>query len=159
MCDVLSLYIDLCVGILIDVLNFVLTYIHTYKHRQTHSLPLCPAPFFLLPSIPSLLTHTTQLTHSYPSLTSPQPSPSLLPFTTRTPGKWHLGGMREENRLQRTNDDNCHFPSPNQHGFEEYISGHFHGNLFIISSVFVFLCLCVFVLFCFCFFCFRLILS
>lgn len=37
-------------------------------------------------------------------------------------GKWHLGGMREELRLERANKDQCSRPSPNQHGFEEYIS-------------------------------------
>jgi hypothetical protein len=37
-------------------------------------------------------------------------------------GKWHLGGMREEMRVRRTLNDDCRKPSPNQHGFEEYIS-------------------------------------
>ncbi len=37
-------------------------------------------------------------------------------------GKWHLGGMREELRRDRAYHDRCSRPSPNQHGFEEYIS-------------------------------------
>jgi arylsulfatase A-like enzyme len=37
-------------------------------------------------------------------------------------GKWHLGGMREEQRKDRVYKDDCSRPSPNQHGFEEYIS-------------------------------------
>jgi arylsulfatase A-like enzyme len=43
-------------------------------------------------------------------------------YYTGHSGKWHLGGMREEQRLARANDDNCEWPSPNQHGFETYIS-------------------------------------
>ncbi len=42
-------------------------------------------------------------------------------FTVHS-GKWHLGGMREELRRDRTERDQCSRPSPNQHGFEEYIS-------------------------------------
>jgi hypothetical protein len=47
-------------------------------------------------------------------------------------GKWHLGGMREEMRVRRTLDDDCSRPSPNQHGFEEYISG--------IGCIYVYIC-------------------
>ena len=36
-------------------------------------------------------------------------------------GKWHLGGMREEQRLARLKGK-CNRPGPNQHGFEEYVS-------------------------------------
>ena len=114
-----------------------LPFSHTRLNSPTpppHSCPLLHVPLAHFLS-PSLLLYL-------PSSYLPPSLISLLPFPTRTPGKWHLGGMREENRLQRTNDDNCHFPSPNQHGFEEYISGHFHQNLFFISNVFVFLCLC-----------------
>jgi hypothetical protein len=34
-------------------------------------------------------------------------------------GKWHLGGMREEMRIDRVKKEKCRDPSPNQHGFEE----------------------------------------
>ncbi len=37
-------------------------------------------------------------------------------------GKWHLGGMREEFRVDRVRSSSCGIPGPNQHGFEEYIS-------------------------------------
>ena len=37
-------------------------------------------------------------------------------------GKWHIGGMREEMRVDRANKDVCVYGSPNQHGFEEYTS-------------------------------------
>lgn len=43
-------------------------------------------------------------------------------YFTAHSGKWHIGGMREENRRQRANGDDCSVPGPNQHGFEEYIS-------------------------------------
>ncbi len=43
-------------------------------------------------------------------------------YFTGHSGKWHLGGMREEQRVQRTMNDNCEKPSPNQHGFETYVS-------------------------------------
>lgn len=43
-------------------------------------------------------------------------------YYTGHSGKWHLGGMREEQRLRRVKDDNCARPSPNQHGFEHYVS-------------------------------------
>ena len=44
-------------------------------------------------------------------------------YYTAHSGKWHLGGMREEMRLDRVNKDQCSRGSPNQHGFEEYVSG------------------------------------
>lgn len=43
-------------------------------------------------------------------------------YYTAHSGKWHLGGMREEQRIDRVQKNNCSHPSPNQHGFEEYIS-------------------------------------
>lgn len=43
-------------------------------------------------------------------------------YYTAHSGKWHLGGMREECRVDRAYKDNCKRPSPNQHGFEEYTS-------------------------------------
>lgn len=43
-------------------------------------------------------------------------------YFTLHSGKWHLGGMREELRRDRAYNDLCSRPSPNQHGFEEYIS-------------------------------------
>lgn len=43
-------------------------------------------------------------------------------YFTAHSGKWHLGGMREEQRLKRVKDDNCVHPSPNQAGFEHYVS-------------------------------------
>lgn len=43
-------------------------------------------------------------------------------YFTAHSGKWHLGGMREEMRKDRVYNDQCNRPSPNQHGFEEYIS-------------------------------------
>jgi len=43
-------------------------------------------------------------------------------YFTGHSGKWHLGGMREEQRVQRAYRDDCQWPSPNQHGFETYIS-------------------------------------
>lgn len=43
-------------------------------------------------------------------------------YFTLHSGKWHLGGMREEQRRDRAYSDQCSRPSPNQHGFEEYIS-------------------------------------
>eukprot|EP01038_Epipyxis_sp_PR26KG_P008225 gene8225-11131_t len=43
-------------------------------------------------------------------------------YYTMHSGKWHLGGMREEMRVDRAYHDKCSRPSPNQHGFEEYIS-------------------------------------
>jgi hypothetical protein len=43
-------------------------------------------------------------------------------YFTAHSGKWHLGGMREELRRDRAYQDKCSRPSPNQHGFEEYIS-------------------------------------
>ena len=43
-------------------------------------------------------------------------------YYTAHSGKWHLGGMREEQRLDRVARDQCSRPSPNQHGFEEYYS-------------------------------------
>ena len=43
-------------------------------------------------------------------------------YATMHSGKWHLGGMREEMRRDRVYNDKCGDPSPNQHGFEEYIS-------------------------------------
>ena len=43
-------------------------------------------------------------------------------YYTAHSGKWHLGGMREEQRVDRVYKDMCSRPSPNQHGFEEYIS-------------------------------------
>jgi arylsulfatase A len=43
-------------------------------------------------------------------------------YFTAHSGKWHIGGMREENRKQRAQGDDCTVPGPNQHGFEEYIS-------------------------------------
>lgn len=43
-------------------------------------------------------------------------------YATMHSGKWHLGGMREEQRRDRVYQDKCGNPSPNQHGFEEYIS-------------------------------------
>ena len=55
-------------------------------------------------------------------------------------GKWHLGGMREENRLDRTERDACVRPSPNQHGFEEYISGK--RNMLVKFSPYC-VCVCV----------------
>ena len=76
--------------------------LYTYKHEDAHTNT---SPFL------------TFLYLSFP-----------FPSFTRTPGKWHLGGMREENRIDRTEKDQCHFPSPNQHGFEEYVSGNFYGN-------------------------------
>ena len=33
-----------------------------------------------------------------------------------------MTGMREEQRLDRVQRDQCSRPSPNQHGFEEYYS-------------------------------------
>ena len=45
--------------------------------------------------------------------------------------------MREENRLDRTQRDKCVRPSPNQHGFEEYISGK-QISLFFLSSLYFF---------------------
>lgn len=43
-------------------------------------------------------------------------------YKTLHSGKWHLGGMREEYRVDRVYHDKCSYPSPNQHGFDEYIS-------------------------------------
>jgi arylsulfatase A-like enzyme len=43
-------------------------------------------------------------------------------YYTAHSGKWHLGGMREEMRIDRAYHDNCSRGSPNQHGFEEYVS-------------------------------------
>jgi arylsulfatase A-like enzyme len=43
-------------------------------------------------------------------------------YYTAHSGKWHLGGMREEMRVDRAYRDQCHVGSPNQHGFEEYVS-------------------------------------
>jgi hypothetical protein len=43
-------------------------------------------------------------------------------YYTAHSGKWHLGGMREEMRVDRARHDQCSIGSPNQHGFEEYIS-------------------------------------
>ena len=43
-------------------------------------------------------------------------------YYTAHSGKWHLGGMREEQRVDRAYRDQCSRPSPNQHGFEEYYS-------------------------------------
>eukprot|EP01039_Chlorochromonas_danica_P000571 gene571-615_t len=43
-------------------------------------------------------------------------------YYTAHSGKWHIGGMREENRRARANSDDCSVPGPNQHGFEDYIS-------------------------------------
>lgn len=43
-------------------------------------------------------------------------------YYTAHSGKWHLGGMREEMRRDRTEKDQCSRGSPNQHGFEEYVS-------------------------------------
>jgi arylsulfatase A-like enzyme len=44
-------------------------------------------------------------------------------YYTAHSGKWHLGGMREEQRVDRAYHDQCRRASPNQHGFEEYVSG------------------------------------
>ena len=41
-------------------------------------------------------------------------------YFTAHSGKWHLGGMREESRVERTRRDRCGppgVPGPNQHGF------------------------------------------
>lgn len=43
-------------------------------------------------------------------------------YYTAHSGKWHLGGMREEMRIERAYHDKWAPGSPNQHGFEEYIS-------------------------------------
>lgn len=43
-------------------------------------------------------------------------------YFTGHSGKWHLGGMREEMRTDRVYKDQCAYGSPNQHGFEEYVS-------------------------------------
>lgn len=43
-------------------------------------------------------------------------------YFTAHSGKWHLGGMREEMRNDRAYKDQCSRGSPNQHGFETYIS-------------------------------------
>jgi arylsulfatase A len=43
-------------------------------------------------------------------------------YYTGHSGKWHLGGMREEQRLSRALNDSCEWPGPNQHGFQDYIS-------------------------------------
>ena len=43
-------------------------------------------------------------------------------YFTGHSGKWHLGGMREEMRTDRVYKDQCTYGSPNQHGFEEYVS-------------------------------------
>lgn len=43
-------------------------------------------------------------------------------YYTAHSGKWHLGGMREEMRIDRVQRDQCSVGSPNQHGFEEYVS-------------------------------------
>lgn len=43
-------------------------------------------------------------------------------YYTAHSGKWHLGGMREEMRKDRVYNDVCNRFSPNQHGFEVYIS-------------------------------------
>jgi arylsulfatase A-like enzyme len=43
-------------------------------------------------------------------------------YYTFLSGKWHLGGMREEFRVDRVNHSSCQNPGPSQHGYEEYIS-------------------------------------
>eukprot|EP00606_Chrysophyceae_sp_TOSAG23-5_P001535 GSChrysophyteH2.ASY1.ANO1.116.1 assembled CDS len=43
-------------------------------------------------------------------------------YYTGHSGKWHLGGMREEQRKQRVYNNTCIWPGPNQHGFQDYIS-------------------------------------
>jgi arylsulfatase A len=43
-------------------------------------------------------------------------------YKTLHSGKWHLGGMREEYRVDRVYHDKCTYPSPNQAGFDEYCS-------------------------------------
>lgn len=41
-------------------------------------------------------------------------------YYTAHSGKWHMGGMREENRKNRVaQQHNCYPPGPHQHGFEE----------------------------------------
>ena len=37
-------------------------------------------------------------------------------YTTHS-GKWHMGGMREEDRVSRTKSDGRERPGPNQYGF------------------------------------------
>ena len=43
-------------------------------------------------------------------------------YYTYHSGKWHVGGMREEYRVDRAASDKCPVGGPNQIGFEEYIS-------------------------------------
>ena len=81
-------------------------------------------------------------------------------------GKWHLGGMREENRLDRTERDKCVRPSPNQHGFEEYISGKYEYILFLsrrllLLLIFSFRFILYYVISCYVFilFCFILFIN
>lgn len=43
-------------------------------------------------------------------------------YYTAHSGKWHMGGMREENRVDRAHHDTCLRPGPNQHGFQDAVS-------------------------------------
>lgn len=43
-------------------------------------------------------------------------------YYTAHSGKWHMGGMREEQRVDRAHHDKCVRPGPNQHGFQDAIS-------------------------------------